>query len=386
MNRRWGIVLGAVWIAVWGGLLVSRGDWWRSFAQSADAVATASILVWPLAVGFGAAQAVRLVRAGVVERIRAWPGRPVVRVLTKALAATWLPAVGGGVVALVLAAVGGLVSGSQVTAVPLREFVVAALGVAAALLWGWLLGALWPSYAAAAIGPLLVYLALWLLPARFGIGPVAFAGDTMLIGSAVELQWSAVALMALWQLTAALGGAALVVGVLGRRRLLPGVGLGLVATAASVALLVLGPTGRGPQGWVERGPGAWDCRSVGERSTACLPRDIEFLADEYFAAMARGDASLRAVIGPEDTVRYGTATSTLGQPVDTVVFVDTTVSDPVTTWAEYVTSFTAQLPGDGGSDCFAATDRALQMWREILAGQAVNAETVRGVSAEVAGC
>ena len=39
---------------------------------------------------------------------------------------------------------------------------------------------------------------------------------------------------------------------------------------------------------------------------------VDDRVDVAAAAMARGDASLRAVIGPEDTVRYGTATSTLG--------------------------------------------------------------------------
>ena len=258
----------AVWVAVWCGLVSSRADWWRSFAQSANAVSSAVVIVWPVAVGLGAAQAVRLRRTGVLERVAAWPGEPLAGLLPCFLTSVYPLTVAGGALALMLAGCGAAWAGSDVTLVRLREFIIAVLGIGACLAWAWALALLIPSFAIAALAPMVVYAMLWLLPARAGIDPVVFAGNTMMIGSAMAFWWKALAMLVGWQVSSLCAASAWMVALAGRHRLagwLAAVPLSLV----SAGLLLFGPATSTMLAWGERGSEAWRCREVGPCLSSC---------------------------------------------------------------------------------------------------------------------
>lgn len=390
MRRLPGATLGVLWVVTWLGLCAGRPGWFRSFAQSSDAVNSAVILVWPLAAGMGAAQAVAARRGGMLALVEAWPGCGLWRLVRAEVGFAWLLALVGGTFASLSAFVVAAGGGSVASVWSLAGLVISCLGVLAALLWGWVAGLVLPSFLTAAALPIALYLVIWLLPAYTFIDPVSFTGATSLIGTAARLSPSAMVWLIAWQ-TASVLAAARVVRLIGAGAARSAWGRRIDASivalllVVAVALTILGPTGKGGSPWEHRGPEAWGCRTVGVGSTACLPRDLAFLEDEYFEAMTRADAAMRVLVGDTDEILSSQSVWASAVHRGLFIYVDTSLDDPELTWASYLMTYTASLSGPG-ADCFDGIEASQELWVKILRGYEVTDEQVLAASRAVAGC
>jgi hypothetical protein len=265
-------------------------------------------------------------------------------------------------------------------------------GTLGALLWGWVVGLLVRSYVAAALGPVLAYVVIWLVPAYTVFDPVVFTGTTSLIGTAAHISGRAfVTLLALATCVALAAFFAL------RRimttnapiqfnRATDTVGAATCAVGA-IALFIFGPTGLGSGPWEESGPNAWNCRQVGPGSTACLPKDLKPLGGEYFTAMERADSHMRFLTGKHPAILYGASDRASAGSHDLFIYVDSSYADPIDTWAAYLVTYTTTLyPPIAESNCIAAIGSANDTWHRILEGEDVTQEEVRLASTQVAGC
>jgi hypothetical protein len=392
MRRAPGLLLGLTWFGTWLGISAGRDGWLHSFAQSSDMVNTAVVLLWPLAVGVGAAQSVAACKGGLLERLAAWPGNGVWRYAWSSVWRAWLGACAGGGIAWAVSAVTATAFGSPVSAESAPGLTIAMGGTLGALLWGWVCGLVARSYVTAALMPVGLYVAMWLLPAYTGFDPLSFTGATALVGTAAGLSGRGFALLlalAVCVAATALFAVRLLTANSGQGR--AGRGLAIVGMVVcgvgSASLFVLGPTGLGDGPWAIRGHAAWNCQAVGDQSTACLPKDLRALGDEYSEAIERADPSIRILTGTAASILYAQSETASDESHDVFVYVDTDLADPVATWATYLASYTAGLePGQADTDCASAIEDAQAMWQAILEGRSVSAEEVRMTSHQVAGC
>jgi hypothetical protein len=402
VKRAPALLLGGVWLGTWVVGLIDVPSSARSFAQLSESVNSSVILVWPLAAGVGVAQAVAAHKGGVLERAAAWPGRGQARYAWTEAWHAWLGAAAGAVCSWIATAVVASVLGSPVSTASLPGLAVGLAGTLALLLWGWVGGLLARSYAAAVIAPLLVYGALWLFPAYTIFDLVSFTGATGLIGTAVGLSFAgtvtlaavqilavAAAVLVLWAMTATAAQSRP-----GRWLDMAG---GFSCAAGAVFLYVIGPAGAGDGLWQVRGPDAWTCREIGAGSTACLPRDLRAIDDEFFGAMERADPYLRMFVGGDVTLLYAEDEAASSEDHDELVYLGTDLVDPTGLWADYLVTYVgslpvgslpagSELPGNATEDCIAATDWARDTWRKVLDGRDVAEDEVRRVLEMVAGC
>lgn len=383
-----GLILAAGWFGVWLALVLGRPAWIESSAQSTHCVSAAIILLWPLALGLGAGMAVHSWHAGMVTHMAAWPRGAAWRYAVGRIGWATLLAAAGAAAAWVTGAVVALGFGSPPSLSTVPESVIAVVGVAGCLAWGWVGGSLAKSYVAAAGLPVLGYLAIWLIPAYSPLDPVAFTGATHLLGTAAHLKpWAVVSYVALhaFSLLAAVAALFLVprdpaVG--------PGMrsGLGVASLlGVSIALLiqVMGPGGVGQSPWQLSGASAWECHTLDNpASTACLPRDLRARTGEFLEAMNRADPKLRLLLDPDAKVLYAPA-----EVASHNVFVpmENDLSRLRERWAAQLSTFVILTLDAPEGDCL-ALDTSNQMWVEIMEGRDVGDDTVVSVSREVAGC
>lgn len=383
-----GLVLAVGWFGVWLALVLGRPNWIESSAQSTHSVSAAIILLWPLALGLGAAMAVHAWRAGMVTRMASWPRGAAWRYAVERIARATLIAAAGAVAAWVTGAIVALCFGSSPSLSTAPESVIAIVGVAGCLAWGWVGGSLVKSYVAAAGLPVLGYLAIWLIPAYLPLDPVAFTGATYLIGTAAHLKpWAVVSYLALHSLSILAAGAALFL-VLRDPAAGPGMRAGagavsLVGIAGALFIQVTGPGGVGQSPWQLSAASAWECHTLDNpASTACLPRDLRARTGEFLEAMNRADPKLRLLLDPDAKVLYAPA-----EVASHSVFVpmENDLSRLRERWAAQLSTFVILRLDAPEGDCL-ALETSNQMWIEIMEGRDVGDDTVVSVSREVAGC
>ncbi|WP_296137176.1 hypothetical protein [uncultured Tessaracoccus sp.] len=378
MTRALGVALALVWAAVAALDLGTTPVWLQSFAQSTEAVVSCIILVWPVATGAGVASAVHRRRTGVDDRLASWPGNARFVLAVRDLGRLLLGATVGALATFVTVGVIATWSGSVPTLATARGLVVALLGVASLLGWGAVLGTVLPSYVVAALAPIVVYLVLWLLPASTPWDPTVFTGTTALAGQALQLDGGALAVLVLWQ------GATLAAALVVLRLLLSGAEtarattmrrLAGAVTAIGVALgaFLLGPTGSMADPWALRGMDAWDCASVDDDATACLPKDLRPLRDDHLRGMAVVARGLRPLLDDGQALVIASAELPSTPDDARTVIVETSLVDAREQWAGSVTAAVATWEGEGDeptAECMKNAEAVQDAWLRAFRGAA----------------
>lgn len=377
MNRLLGTVIGLTWAIVSAIDLATRPGWIRSFVQSTEAVTSAVILVWPVSVSAGVAAAVRRRRSGLDERLETWPGNARARMAMGSTLTMLSRASAGAVLVFTIVGSAAVFTGSVPSPAALSGLGLALLGTAVVLAWGSVLGTMVPSYVVAALAPVALYLANWLLPAYASHDPLSFTGTTGLIGSAMRLDWWAMALfVTLFILSLVTAWAVqylLTAGIAastGRLRLLRAGAVGLLALITVV--FHIGPTGPSLPAWTQQGMHAWDCSRINDDAEVCLPKDMRAVHDEYVRGMRIVADGLRPLVGKGRRLVISSATLPQQDPGTWYVMVETTFSPSAEEWAGSLAmqiatrEGMAEVPSD---ECLARASAVAEHWERALEGR-----------------
>lgn len=400
-----GALLAVVWFGAWVGTIATRDGWDRSFAQSAEAVNSCSIIVWPLAGACGCAFIVSLKRRGVMEFARGLPGDAAWRLLARTCVVTTAWAAASGLTAMAAAAVVAGIHGSPPSAAPLRGWLIACLGVCALWWIGALAGWLVPSYATAVAVMAAQYLLPWRVAAAGIVDIMGFTGVTAGIGDAVQLSPRAISAWSAALLLSAAACAAWLRSAItwhsdGSSRHRSGVALAALLTAGVIgggAAVVTVARGEGWSVWERQGPDAWVCQPVGRAtSVTCATRDIAAEVPQQAASLGRVDDLLR-VAWPQRKVSYVYALDLAAMPSlppnAVHVPLETDLAQPQHWWAQSVVSYLlltdASLPRTSGAApevCAALPEALSDQLEGVMRGEPVRVDGFRHDVEQARGC